>query len=165
MVRTGAFPGKPALRAVMESLRERLKPGEQALVDPSHAGLIRVVLPIRLVVRCGRTWFTGPDGRPGRYVGSPDRRMIKALRAGHAVHRACSIDPESLDPSAWRKAAAPRTGRDKWLAHLAFHAPDIQRAMLRGDALKAWNEPKWRKVPLSWAAQRSMFMAGPDPAS
>ncbi len=91
----------------MESLRARLKPGEQALIDPSHAGLIRVVLPIRLVLRGGRTWVTGSDGRPGRNVGAPDPRMVKGLRAGHAVLRTCGIDPESLDPSAWRRAAAP----------------------------------------------------------
>jgi site-specific DNA recombinase len=161
VVRTRAIPGKPTLRGAMESLRERLNPGEQALVDPSHAGLIRVVLPIRLVVRGGRTWVTGSDGRPGRNVSAPDARIVKGLRAGHAVLRTCGIDPESLDPSAWRRAAAPQTGRDRWLAQLAFLAPDIQRAMLRGDAVKAWNAPEWRKVPLSWTAQRAMFMAVP----
>jgi site-specific DNA recombinase len=165
VVRTRAIPGKPTLRAAMASLRERLNPGEQALIDPSHAGLIRVVLPIRLVVRGGRTWVTRPDGQPGRKVGTPDRRAVKALRSGHAVLRACGVDPESLDPSAWRQAAAPRTGRDRWLAQLAFLAPDIQRAMLQGDAAKPWNDPEWRKVPLSWAAQRAMFMTGPAAAS
>ena len=89
---------------------------------------------------------------------------ITRLRAGHAVLRTCGIDPESLDPSAWRRAAAPQTGRDRWLAQLAFLAPDIQRAMLRGDAVKPWNGPEWRKVPLSWAAQRAMFMAVPATA-
>ena len=165
VVRTRAIPGKPVLRAAMESLRERLNPGEQALIDPSHAGLIRVVLPIRLVVRGGRTWVTRPDGQPGRNVGAPDRRAVKALRSGHAVLRKCGVDPQSLDPSAWRQAAAPQTGRDRWLAKLAFLAPDIQRAMLQGDAVKRWNDPEWRQVPLSWAAQRAMFMAGPPAAS
>jgi hypothetical protein len=85
--------------------------------------------------------------------------MVKALRAGHAVLRTCGIDPESLDPSAWRRAAAPQTGRERWLAQLALLAPDIQRAMLRGGAVKSWTDPGWRQVPLSWAAQRAMFMA------
>jgi site-specific DNA recombinase len=159
VVRTRAIPGKPTLHAAMEALRERLKPGEQALIDPSHTGLIRVVLPIRLVVRGGRTWITGADGRPGRSVGAPDRRMVKALRSGHAVLRKCGVDPGSLDPSAWRQAAAPQTGRDRWLAQLAFLAPDIQRAMLRGDAVKQWSDPEWLQVPLSWTAQRAVFMA------
>lgn len=164
VVRTRAIPGKPTLRAAMETLRERLNPGEQALVDPSDAGLIRVVLPIRLVVRGGRTWVTGADGRPGPNARAADPRMVKGLRAGHAVLRTCGIDPESLDPSAWRRATAPQTGRDRWLAQLAFLAPDVQRAMLRGDAVKPWKAAKWRKVPLSWMAPRAMFMAGPAAA-
>ena len=165
VVRTRAIPGKPTLRAAMESLRVHLNPGEQALIDPSHAGLIRVVLPIRLVVRGGRTWVARPDGQPGRNVGAPDRRAVKALRSGHAVLRKCGVDPQSLDTSAWRQAAAPQTGRDRWLAQLAFLAPDIQRALLLGDATKPWNDPEWRRVPLSWAAQRAMFMTGPAAAS
>ena len=87
--------------------------------------------------------------------------MVKALRAGHAVLRSCGIAPGSLDLSAWRRAGTPQTGRDRWLAQLAFLAPDIQRAMLRGNVAKPWNSPEWRNVPLSWAAQRAMFLAGP----
>ena len=161
VVRTGAIPGNPPLRAVMETLRQRLNAGEQALLDPSHTGLIRVVLPIRLVVRGGRTWVTGAAGPLNRSVGAPDRRMIKALRAGHAVLRTCGIDPQSVNPSAWKQAAAPQTGRDRWLAQLAFLAPDIQRAILLEGVAKPWNGPEWRKVPLSWAAQRAMFIASP----
>lgn len=161
VIRTRAIPGKPTLRGAMEALRDRLDPGEQALIDPSHAGLIRVVLPIRLVVRGGRTWLTGPDGRPGPTVGAADPRMVRGLRSGHAVLKKCGIDPGSLDPAAWMRAGAPRTGRERRLAQLAFLAPDIQRAMLRGNAVKPWNAREWRKVPLSWAAQRAVFTAGP----
>jgi DNA invertase Pin-like site-specific DNA recombinase len=161
VVRIRAIPGKPTLRATMESLRERLSPGEHALIDPSHAGLIRVVLPTRLVVRGGRTWVARPDGHLGPNVGAPDRRAVKALRSGHAVLRKCGVDPQSLDTSAWRQAAAPQTGRDRWLAQLAFLAPDIQRALLLGDAAKPWNDREWRQVPLSWTAQRAIFMARP----
>lgn len=164
VIRTRVIPGKPTLRAVMESLRVRLKPGEQALADPSHAGLIRVVMPIRLVVRGGRTWVTGADGRAARTASAPDPRMIKELRAGHAVLRTCGIDPESLDPSVWRRARVPQTGRDRWLAQLAFLAPDIQQAMLRGGAVMPWGGREWRWIPLSWAAQRAMFYAAPVPA-
>lgn len=165
VVRTRAIPGRPTFRAAMESLRARLKPGEQALIDPSHAGLIRVVLPIRLVVRGGRAWGVRPDGHLGPNVGAPDRRAVKLLRSGHTVLRTCGIDPESLNPSAWRQAAAPQTGRDRWLAQLAFLAPDIQQAILRGNAVKSWNDPEWRQVPLSWRAQRAMFVASPAAAS
>jgi hypothetical protein len=90
--------------------------------------------------------------------------MVKELRAGHAVLRKCGVDPESLDLSVWRRAGTPQTARDRWLAQLAFLAPDIPRAMLREDAVKPWNDTDWRKVPLSWAAQRAMFMAVPTPA-
>jgi DNA invertase Pin-like site-specific DNA recombinase len=159
VIRLRGIPGKPTLRAAMESLRERLSPGQQALFDPSHAGLMRIVLPIRLVVRGGRTWATRSDGHPLRNIGAPDPRMVKGLRAGHAVLRACGINPESLDPSTWRRAVAPRTGRDRWLAQLALLAPDVQRAMLRGNTVKSWNDADWRRVPLSWAAQRAMFLA------
>jgi hypothetical protein len=84
--------------------------------------------------------------------------MVRALRAGHAVVRACGIDPDSLDPSVWRRAVAPRTARDSWLAQLVFLAPDIQQAMLLGE-VKPGNHPDWRKIPLSWTAQRTMFLA------
>jgi len=87
--------------------------------------------------------------------------MVKGLRAGHEVLRTCGIDPRSLDPSAWRRAGTPQTGRERWLAQLAFLAPDIQRAMLRGAVKKPWNDPDWRRIPLSWAAQREMFMVRP----
>lgn len=90
-----------------------------------------------------------------------DARMVKALRAGHTVLRSCGIAPGSLDLSAWRRAGTPRTGRDRWLAQLAFLDPDIQKAMLRGGVVKPWNSPEWRNVPLSWAAQRAMFLAAP----
>lgn len=161
VIRTRAVPGKPTLRAALQALRERVNPGEQVLTDPSHAGLIRVVLPIRLVVRGGRTWLTGPDGRPSRRAGAVDPRLVKGLRAGHAVLRTCGIDPESLDPLVWRRASAPQTGRDRWLTQLAFLAPDIQRAIVRGDSVQPWNGAEWREVPLSWAAQRAMFVASP----
>jgi site-specific DNA recombinase len=159
VIRARAIPGKPTLRAVMESLRERLDPGEQVLIDPSHAGLIRVVLPIRLVVRGGRTWITGADGRPGPAVVAADPRMVKGLRAGHRVLKTCGIDPGSLDPSAWRRARAPQSGRDRQLARLALLAPDLQRAMLSGEVTKPLEGDGWSNVPLSWAAQREMFAA------
>ena len=164
VIRTRAIPGKPTLRAAMESLRDRLEPGEKVLSDPSHSGLLRVVLPIRLVVRGGRTWLTGSDGQPGAAAAAVDARMVKALRAGHTVLRSCGIAPGSLDLSAWRRAGTPRTGRDRWLAQLAFLAPDIQKAILRGGVVKTWNSPEWRNVPLSWAAQRAMFLAAPAAA-
>jgi len=161
IMRTRGLPGQPTLRAAMELLRSRLEPGEQALVDPSHAGLIRVMLPIRLVVRGGRTWLAGSDGRPGPTVGAADPQMVKGLRAGHAVLKTCGIDPEALDPSLWKRARAPQTGRDRWLAHLAFLVPDIQAAMLCGAVKKPWDDPEWRRIPRSWAAQREMFMTRP----
>ena len=159
VIRTRAIPGKPTLRTAMESLRERLDPGEQVLIDPSHAGLIRVVLPIRLVVRGGRTWITGADGRPGPAVVAADPRTVKGLRAGHRVLKTCGIDPGSLDPSAWRRARAPQSGRDRQLARLALLAPDLQRAMLSGEVTNPLDGGAWSNVPLSWAAQRKMFAA------
>jgi hypothetical protein len=83
--------------------------------------------------------------------------MVKRLRAGHRVLRTCGIDPGSLDPSAWRHAKAPQSGRDRQLGRLALLAPDLQRAMLSGEVTNPLDGGVWNKVPLSWAAQQEMF--------
>jgi hypothetical protein len=133
-------------------VRAGLCPGERALSDPTHAGLIGLLLPIRLVVRGGRKWVTGADGRPAAIPGRPNANLVRSLRAGHAVLYRCRIDPATISPP--RKARAPTSARERKLAQLAFLAPEIQRAILAGEITSLALE----KIPLSWAEQRRLLV-------
>lgn len=84
VVRIRALPAPTSVRLAMQRIRDCLAPGEQALVDPSNAGLVRVLLPLRLVVRGGRSWATNPDGRSVTIGTEPDAALIRRLRGAHA---------------------------------------------------------------------------------
>ena len=51
------------------------------------------------------------------------------------------------------EARAPKCGRDRRLARLAFLAPDIQRAILTGEPITY----PVGEIPLSWCEQRRLF--------
>ncbi|WP_304191660.1 recombinase family protein [Phenylobacterium aquaticum] len=161
VIRIRGLPGSPTLRSAMEALHERLVPGENALPDPSHAGLIRVLLPVRLVMRGGRTWANSCDGRPLAKVLAPNPRLVSRLRSGHAVLKACCIDPGVLDTTVWKRAEAPKTGSQRQMVQLALLAPEIQRAILRGEVQMPWTDERWGQVPLTWSDQRAMFLGNP----
>lgn len=151
VIRTAGLPGKPAIRSAVQLVRSLCSPAEQVLPDPSNSGLLRLLLPIRLVVREGRKWAIGPNGDTASQT-LPNRKLVAELRASHRLLRSCGIEPGRLAPM--RLARAPRTGRESRLVQMAFLAPDIQRAIISG-RLQAL--PKQMAVPLAWAQQRRLL--------
>ena len=146
-----ALPGRQSARSAMELVRSRTRPGEHVLVDPSDSGLLRIVLPLRFVTRGGRKWLTSPGGRRVPAPKQPDPRLVRDLRRGHAIARACDIEPDSISPA--RNARAPSSAHDRKLAELAFLAPDLQRAILRGEIADCDLDA----IPISWTAQRRLL--------
>lgn len=147
-------------RDALDAARATLAPGEEARRDPNDANRIRVTMPVRLVARGGRTWPTPPQGHATGIVGRPDPKLVRDLRAGHAVLRRCNVELDGFDRTLLRKASAPKGGRDRRLSRLAFLAPEIQRAILAGAPLRY----PVGEVPLSWPEQRRLFGLTHDPA-
>jgi len=151
VVRSRALPGRPSLRSAMEQVRGCSRPDERVMTDPSQSGLIRILLPIRLVIRGGRKWLTSPDGIRVSVPRQPNPKLVRRLRRGHAIVHACGIEPESISPP--RNARAPQSARERDLAELAFLAPDLQCAILRGEITVC----ELKAVPISWTAQRKLL--------
>jgi site-specific DNA recombinase len=158
VLRIGALQLRASRGQIVEILRSRLRPEERLLAEPSHLALLRITLPTRLVVRGGRTWQSGPAGRPGGVVRSPERQLVRALQDGHRTLKGCGIAPGTLEPSAWRTVRAPKTSHQRWRARLALLAPDLQLAILRGEIVRSVDDPIWQNLPLCWTDQRRLLM-------
>ena len=155
VVRSRALPGRPGLRAAMEQVQSCSRPDERVTTDPGPNGLIRILLPVRLVTRGGRKWLTSPEGIRVSVPRQPNPKLVRRLRRGHAIVRACGIEPGSISPP--RSTRAPKSARERQLAELAFLAPDLQRAILRGEITAC----EFAAVPISWTAQRKLVRPPP----
>lgn len=154
LVRSPALPGQPSTPKLLARLRAQLSPGEQVLSEITHAGLARIRLPVRLVVRGGRCWLTNPEGRTREVGASIDRELIKWLRDAHASLREMGIE---FGASTERPPGTERVAKS-WRRQmaLAFLAPDIQTAIVRGElGLTPTLAAMMEDVPLSWAIQRA----------
>ena len=161
VIRTGALPSRPGPRAAFKSIRDQLRPGEQVLPEPSNAGLLRIRLPVRLVVRGGRTWLRNAQGGNLTLAASPNRGLVARQRAAYATLRRHGLEPDGRDQRKLLNARAPKC-RPATL-QIAFLAPDIQRAILSGDqqftpALRGLLEDR---LPLAWTEQRSRLGLSP----
>jgi site-specific DNA recombinase len=148
-------------RLGIESLRRWLRPAEQVTVEPHDARLIRIVLPVRLKLRGGRNWISGPDGQVSLPVGAPDNQAIERIRSAHAVLRACGAQPDAPN-SLLRYARAPKSSHQMNQLRWAFLAPDIQHAILEGRARAPGGDGSMdgKSIPLLWSEQREMFHKG-----
>ena len=106
---------------LLATLRTRLEPGEIAQPDAADTALLRLILPVRMRLRGGRSWILGSSS-PGS---QRDPVLIKALRAAHAMLGADHAGLPVLK-------AAPASSYPRRLVRLAFLAPDLQRAILAG---------------------------------
>jgi site-specific DNA recombinase len=151
-------------RVGVDRIRSRILPGDQIMADPERPGHVRIVLPVRLKVRGGRTWVDIPDGRGVFRPAPPDRIAIRRLRRAHAVLKDCGIEPDE-PPLQMRQARAPHASYHTRLGSWAFLAPDIQRDILTGrigtEALAALKAEK--DVPLSWSDQRALLRRDAPP--
>jgi site-specific DNA recombinase len=151
VVRIDVLPGRPPLRAARGQMRRLLQPIEQVLTDPSHAGLLRIILPIRLVVRGGRKWITSGKGDQIDPPTLPNPALIKQLRRAHADLAKCGVVADVLVQSV--RSRGPSSQAQRKRAQLAFLAPDLQQAVLSGEL----QQIGLQQVPLSWAEQRKLL--------
>lgn len=133
---------------LLASASHRVADDELIYPDPADPKLLRLVVPIRVQLRGGKSMVVGSGSPEAR----PDRALIKALRAAHAMvdHRA--KEGPVMD-------VAPATPYLRRIVKLAYLAPDLQRMILDG------RQPGWLTLerltrgdlPISWERQRVIF--------
>ena len=153
LVVRAAGVAKSGGRSALDTVRDIVSPEEEVRCDPGDLNLLRITLPVRLVARGGRKWSVPPKDHSGGIVGQPDPKLVRDLRAGHVILQGCNIELEDFDLTLLRWTRAPKCGRDRRLAQLAFLAPDIQRAILTGEPITY----PVGEIPLSWPDQRRLF--------
>ncbi len=139
--------------AILRRLEPRLASGEEAAVDPADPAQLRLKLPLRLSTHRGRTEVVAAAPRARQ----ADPILVAALRSAHQMLRHDTHGRPTL-------SAAPDTSHRRRLVRLAFLAPDLQRAILAGEQPERLTLARFLEsdLPLSWAAQRRMFMAIAD---
>jgi site-specific DNA recombinase len=135
----------------VDQLRDRVSLKDRVILDQEDPTMIRLVAPVRLKLRGGRTWMTTPDGSPSLPTAIADRALINGLRKGHQLLEASGVDA----PSGRTKASA----YERRLRAMAFLAPDIQRAILEGRQPPGFNLEGLvhGAIPVAWADQRAAF--------
>ncbi len=137
----------------LNAIRRQLANGEKAEPDHADPGQLRLMLPISMHTRGGRTHVTGGVESASR----PDPTLIKALRTAHAM---AEIDRSGMPGL----RSAPDTLRRRRLVRLAFLAPDLQQAILGGRQPPGLTLARLMEaeIPGSWAEQARRFGA-PSP--
>jgi hypothetical protein len=134
----------------LPTAKSRIQEGETVERDPIDRTQLRLTLPIRAVLRGGRTMLIEAEAPGPR----PDPVLIRALRAAHAMVEKDASGLLVLD-------AAPSSPYHRRLVRLAFLAPDIQRAILTGRQAPdlTLEQLTRRRLPLLWSEQRRAFGA------
>jgi DNA invertase Pin-like site-specific DNA recombinase len=129
----------------LPTARKRIHDGEIIERDPIDPTQLRLDLPIRAVLRGGRTTLIEAKAPGPR----PDPVLIRALRAAHAMVRRDRSGLPVLD-------VAPPSPYHRRLVRLAFLAPDIQRAILSGRQPPGLTLGQLMEspLPLLWSEQR-----------
>ena len=119
--------------------------------DPGDGAMLRLVVPLRLAVRGGRTRIEPAGGAPAV---APDPALIGALRRAWSMTRRDARGLPVLD-------AAPDGSYHRRLLRLAFLAPDLQRAILDGRQPPGLTLARLidLDLPLDWTGQRRLFAA------
>ena len=127
------------------NLAARLGDGE--VICDRTADSITVSLPVVFAPRGSRKLVLPATSRPRQ----PDLVLIAAVRKAHSMLRTQRGLP-MID-------SAPRSPSDRAILRLAFLAPDIQRAILRGRQPPHLNLESFKAidVPLAWSKQREML--------
>ena len=135
---------------LLATLRARLEPGETAQPDAADTALLRLIVPVRMRRRGGRSWILGSTS-PGS---QRDPVLIKALRAAHAMLGADHAGLPVLK-------AAPSSSYPRRLVRLAFLAPDLQRAILAGRQPPGLTLAQLMRTPIPslWSEQATWFEA------
>ena len=139
-------------------LRQRLKVGERLVADAEDPSTVRVVLPVRLKVRGGRSWLALPDGSAAAVAPRVDSTLIRGLGTAHAL--IAEIGARPFGSAAERQASiGPGNPYRQAMARIAFLAPEIQAAIAAGRQPAGLNLEQLRNadMPLAWADQKVLF--------
>ncbi len=149
-----AFLTRDSLRVLLDQLRQRLAPGEQA--TSARGGAIRIVLRPSTQLRGGRTWMEG--GAEPRLRSPLNLALVEALRSSHLKLRQLRASPLTAS-SELSSARLPETHHRRQLARLPFLAPDLQAMILEGRQPAHINLRQLLKteLPLAWSDQRVLF--------
>jgi hypothetical protein len=153
------------LEAEVARIQKRLGPGERASIDPAHTGCVRLVLPVRLKLRGGRSWLTTPSGAPAVAKPRVSPKLVNGLRSAHGIISDLGLKPSTKNEHL-AEAKAPLSVYSRKLSRLAFLAPDIQLAILEG------RQPVGLCVeqliddtlPMAWEDQRRILGFTSEPA-
>jgi DNA invertase Pin-like site-specific DNA recombinase len=144
------------------AIQSRLEANEHVYWEEGGEDAVRIVLPLRLQLRGGRTSFTG--GASDLRAARVDRGLFEALRSSHAELLILGVSP--LSPAtAVVDGKAPGGPHRRQLSRLPFLAPDLQRDILEGA------QPGWLKLrtllktelPLLWSEQSALFASARTP--
>jgi DNA invertase Pin-like site-specific DNA recombinase len=133
-----------------------LEANDQVVIDSD--GAIRIVLGIRPVFRGGRTWLITPQGVAAVRKTRIDATLVGGLRRAHECLAQHNASPGAkLD--ALLEASSPADSYARMLMHLAFLAPDIQKALVEGRQPPGLTLQQMldRGIPPAWVDQRVKF--------
>ena len=135
---------------LLATLRSRLVSGETAEPDAADGALLRLIVPVRMRLRGGRSWILGGTSPVSRR----DPVLIKALRTAHAMLGADDAGLPVIE-------AAPPSPYLRRLVRLAFLAPDLQRAILAGRQPPGLTLERLMRTPMPglWSEQGTLFDA------
>lgn len=133
---------------LLPKIYDRLEPGETVAPDYADPKLLRLIAPIRMRFRGGRSWILGATTPSARR----DPVLIKALRKAHSMVK---TDQRGL-PLLHSVPSSPYLRR---VVRLAFLAPDLQRAILAGEQPPGLNleQLMHNPIPVSWVEQAALF--------
>lgn len=158
MKRRALFTSDREAAADAEALTRRLAPGERLVIEAADPSLIRVIMPVRLKTRGGRSWLALPDGQAPASHSRVDAVLLGGLSKAHGIIADAGIRPDGR-PVDGRAAGSPAGAYQRRLASLAFLSPQIQAAIVAG------RQPAGLKLeyllrgtlPLAWADQKAKF--------
>ena len=116
--------------------------------------MFRVILPVRLKLRGGRSWIVTPGGSPLFAKSKVDSTLVKGLRSAQRLVDQAGPASARGEP---KQGRAPASAYERALCNLAFLAPDIQRAVFEGRQPPGFNLQQLIKsdIPLAWVDQRA----------
>jgi site-specific DNA recombinase len=155
VLNTDALFGDDHPELAFEDLQAKLSVGERLVREPDDPTAIRLVMPVRMQFRGGRTFLehSRDDGRSKPRI---NPGLVAGLKSAHLELRALNASPLS-SPADLRAAMAPETQHRRQVSKLTFLAPDLQRAILEGRQPPGFKLRSILKadLPLSWEDQRA----------
>jgi DNA invertase Pin-like site-specific DNA recombinase len=138
-------------------LGDRLPSDERVVVDQNDPAMVRLILPVRLKLRGGRSWIVTPDGSPLLAKAKIDRVLVKGLQSSQRLVE--EMTRTTAADGSRREIRTPASTYNRMLCNVAFLAPDIQRAILEGRQPPGFNLQQllYGTIPLAWVDQRAAF--------